>query len=142
MPDYSPSKNDCTSQIKQSKKKVLELTALLTKTKESGQAKFVEEIAIEETKIHLWKKGYWILREQQQKGPADLYAYKIIENKIIDYFIDAKGIHPRVNYRPQFKRRVSSKFHERDTVLNKIQAIFYRGKLVFKDINNKELKIL
>ena len=26
-------------------------------------------------------------------------------NRKIDYFVDAKGIHPKANYKPQFKRR-------------------------------------
>ena len=87
------------------------------------------------------EKKYWVLRGLQKRGPADLYAYKIIGNRKIDYFVDAKGIHPKVNYKPQFKRRAPSKFKDRDTILNRIQGIVYKGKIVFKDLDNKEVKI-
>ena len=106
-----------------------------------GQTKIVEEIAIEQTKIYLWQKGYWVLREQQLRGPADLYAYKILNYKKIEYFIDSKGIHPRANYKPAFKARIS-KFPVRDKILNRIQSIVYKNQIKFKDLNNKEVKII
>ena len=141
MSNYSPTKNDCAGEIAKSKKRIQEISSQLTSPKVKGQSQLVEQMAIEKTKIYLWEKGYWVLREQQKRGPADLYAYKIVENRKIDYFIDAKGIHPRVNYKPAFKRRAPSKFKERDTILNRIQSIVYKGKIVFKDLNNKEVKI-
>ena len=141
MADYFPTKRDCTAEIRKSKKRLQEIKSLWTKPKSKGQSQYVEIMAIESIKIYLWKKGYWILRELQKRGPADLYAYKIIDNRKIDYFIDAKGIHPKANYKPQFKRRAPSKFKDRDAILNRIQGIVYKGKIVFKDLNNKEVKI-
>ena len=40
-------------------------------------------MAIERTMEYMWNKKYWVLREQQAKGPADLYAYKIINDERI-----------------------------------------------------------
>jgi|TARA_B100001079_G_C16367559_1_gene495863 hypothetical protein len=141
MADYLPTERDCAAEITKSKKRLQEIKLLWTKPKDKGQSKLVEEMAIESIKIHLWKKKYWVLRELQKRGPADLYAYKIIDNRKIDYFVDAKGIHPKANYKPQFKRRAPSKFKDRDAILNRIQGIVYKGKIVFKDLNNKEVKI-
>ena len=67
------------------------VSSQLTSPKVKGQSQLVEQMAIEKTKIYLWEKGYWVLREQQKRGPADLYAYKIVENRKIDYFIDANA---------------------------------------------------
>ena len=83
MTSYSPTKNDVTSETVKSRKRIKELEKELSNPKIKGQTKIVEEIAIEQTKINLWQKGYWILREQQLRGPADLYAYKILNYKKI-----------------------------------------------------------
>jgi len=138
---YSPERRDCIAAINISRIRIEELKKLLTKPKEKGQRKIVEEIAIEFTKIYLWKKGYWVMREQQSKGPADLYAYKIVNNKRIEYFIDAKGIHPKANYKPAFKRKVST-FRERDEVINRIQSIVFKDEIRFKDLDNELVPII
>ena len=135
MGNYSPEKKDCNGGIKKSNQKIELLYKKLTKPGDKGQLAIVEEIAIEQTKIYLWERGYWIMREQQLRGPADLYAYKIIDNKKIDYFIDAKGIHPKANYKPAFKRKIST-FRERDEVINRIQSIVYKDEIRFKDLDN------
>ena len=106
MTSYSPTKNDVTSETVKSRKRIKELEKELSNPKIKGQTKIVEEIAIEQTKINLWQKGYWILREQQLRGPADLYAYKILNYKKVEYFIDCKGIHLKANYKPAFKARI------------------------------------
>tara|TARA_B110000003_G_scaffold240898_1_gene247814 strand:- start:274 stop:702 length:429 start_codon:yes stop_codon:yes gene_type:complete len=142
MSNYSPDKRDCSAAISKSKIKIKKLKNKLTYPKDKGQLRIVEEIAIETTKIYLWKRGYWIMREQQSKGPADLYAYKIVNNKKIDYFIDAKGIHPKVNYKPAFKRRSSKAFRDRDKVINRIQSIVYKDEIRFKDLDNRLVEII
>tara|TARA_B100001057_G_scaffold376864_1_gene382064 strand:- start:845 stop:1270 length:426 start_codon:yes stop_codon:yes gene_type:complete len=141
MTSYSPTKNDVTSEIFKSRKRIKELEKDLSNPKIKGQTKIVEEIAIEQTKIYLWQKGYWILREQQLRGPADLYAYKILNYKKIEYFIDCKGIHPKANYKPAFKARIS-KFPIRDKILNRIQSIVYKNQIKFKDLKNIQVKII
>ena len=135
MANYSPHIADCTASINKSKIKIKELEKKLTLPKEKGQRKIVELIAIEITKIYLWKKSYWVMREQQSKGPADLYAFKIVNNERIEWFIDAKGIHPKANYKPAFKRKIST-FRERDEVINRIQSIVYKDEIRFKDLDN------
>ncbi len=141
MANYSPTKNDVTSEISKSRKVIKIHEQELSKPKIKGQSKIVEEIAVEKTKIYLWQKGYWVLREQQLRGPADLYAYKISNYKRIEYFIDCKGIHPRANYKPAFKAR-KSKFPIRDKIINRIQSIVYKNQIKFKDLSNKEVKII
>jgi hypothetical protein len=141
MGNYSPEKKDCNGGIKKSNQKIELLYKKLTKPGDKGQLAIVEEIAIEQTKIYLWERGYWIMREQQLRGPADLYAYKIVNKKKIEYFIDAKGIHPYANYKPAFKRRPSNKFRERDEVIERIQSIVYKDEIKFKDLNNLEVNI-
>ena len=141
MANYSPTKNDVTSEISKSRKVIQIHEQELSKPKIKGQSKIVEEIAVEKTKIYLWQKGYWVLREQQLRGPADLYAYKISNYKRIEYFIDCKGIHPKANYKPAFKARVS-KFPVRDKIINRIQSIVYKNQIRFKDLSNKEVKII
>ena len=124
-----------------SKRKIKELEKKLTLPKEKGQRKIVELIAIESTKIYLWKKSYWVMREQQSKGPADLYAFKIVNNERIEWFIDSKGIHPKANYKPAFKRKIST-FRERDEVINRIQSIVYKDEIRFKDLDNELVDII
>lgn len=141
MANYSPTKNDVTSEISKSRKVIQIHEQELSKPKIKGQSKIVEEIAVEKTKIYFWQKGYWVLREQQLRGPADLYAYKISNYKRIEYFIDCKGIHPRANYKPAFKAR-KSKFPIRDKIINRIQSIVYKNQIKFKDLSNKEVKII
>jgi hypothetical protein len=141
MANYSPNIADCTASINKSKIKIKELEKKLTLPKEKGQRKIVELIAIEITKIYLWKKSYWVMREQQSKGPADLYAFKIVNNERIEWFIDAKGIHPKANYKPAFKRKIST-FRERDEVINRIQSIVYKDEIRFKDLDNRLVEII
>ena len=141
MANYSPHIADCTASINKSKIKNKELEKKLTLPKEKGQRKIVELIAIEITKIYLWKKSYWVMREQQSKGPADLYAFKIVNNERIEWFIDAKGIHPKANYKPAFKRKIST-FRERDEVINRIQSIVYKDEIRFKDLDNRLVEII
>tara|TARA_B100001175_G_C19285012_1_gene530697 strand:- start:329 stop:754 length:426 start_codon:yes stop_codon:yes gene_type:complete len=141
MANYSPHIADCTASINKSKIKIKELEKKLTLPKEKGQRKIVELIAIEITKIYLWKKSYWVMREQQSKGPADLYAFKIVNNERIEWFIDAKGIHPKANYKPAFKRKIST-FRERDEVINRIQSIVYKDEIRFKDLDNRLVEII
>jgi len=141
MANYSPCIGDCTASINKSKRKIKELEKKLTLPKEKGQRKIVELIAIESTKIYLWKKSYWVMREQQSKGPADLYAFKIVNNERIEWFIDSKGIHPKANYKPAFKRKIST-FRERDEVINRIQSIVYKDEIRFKDLDNELVDII
>ena len=141
MANYSPHIADCTASINKSKIKIKELEKKLTLPKEKGQRKIVELIAIEITKIYLWKKRYWVMREQQSKGPADLYAFKIVNNERIEWFIDAKGIHPKANYKPAFKRKIST-FRERDEVINRIQSIVFKDEIRFKDLDNRLVEII
>jgi hypothetical protein len=141
MANYSPHIADCTASINKSKIKIKELEKKLTLPKEKGQRKIVELIAIEITKIYLWKKSYWVMREQQSKGPADLYAFKIVNNERIEWFIDAKGIHPKANYKPAFKRKIST-FRERDEVINRIQSIVFKDEIRFKDLDNRLVEII
>jgi hypothetical protein len=141
MANYSPHIGDCKASINKSKIKIKELEKKLTLPKEKGQRKIVELIAIEITKIYLWKKSYWVMREQQSKGPADLYAFKIVNNERIEWFIDAKGIHPKANYKPAFKRKIST-FRERDEVINRIQSIVYKDEIRFKDLDNRLVEII
>ena len=65
MGNYSPEKKDCNGGIKKSNQKIELLYKKLTKPGDKGQLAIVEEIAIEQTKIYLWERGYWIMREQQ-----------------------------------------------------------------------------
>jgi len=121
----------------------------LTKPKEAGVSEKVEEMAIQRTMEYLWKYNYWVFREQQGKGPADIYAFKIINGEKIDYFIDAKGIHPNAKQKPRFKPRADLKFTSRDKVINRIVSIVYNGKIKFvegyhanyKNLNDKYIQI-
>ena len=91
MADFFPPITEITSCIKRSKERRKILTEELKSTnpKDKGTFRKVEEMAIERTMEYMWNKRYWVLREQQSKGPADLYAYKIINGERIEYFIDA-----------------------------------------------------
>ena len=110
----------------------------------------VEEMAIERTMEYMWNKRYWVLREQQSKGPADLYAYKIINDERIEYFIDAKGIHPNAKQTPRFKPRADLKFINRDRVIKRIVSIVHNGKIKFvegfhsnyKNLEEKYIRII
>ena len=116
----------------------------------SKEKKRVEEMAIERTMEYMWNKRYWVLREQQSKGPADLYAYKIINDERIEYFIDAKGIHPNAKQTPRFKPRADLKFINRDRVIRRIVSIVHNGKIKFvegfhsnyKNLEEKYIKII
>ena len=80
MADFFPPLTEITSCIKLSRerRKILTEKLKLTNPKDKGTLREVEEMAIERTMEYMWNKRYWVLREQQSKGPADLYAYKII----------------------------------------------------------------
>ena len=65
MGNYSPDRRDCSAAINESERKIVKLKNKLTNPKDKGQLQIVEQIAIEATKIHLWKKGYWVMRERQ-----------------------------------------------------------------------------
>ena len=71
------------------------------------------------------------------------YRNDICDNYLNEVFAKEteKIIKSFYNYKPQFKRRAPSKFKDRDAILNRIQGIVYKGKIVFKDLNNKEVKI-
>ena len=56
------------------------------KPKIKGSLEKVEEMAIQRTMYYLWDKNYWVFREQQGKGPADIYAFKIINGEKKEYF--------------------------------------------------------
>ena len=38
-------------------------------------------MSIHRTMYYLWDKNYWVFREQQGKGPADIYAFKIVNGE-------------------------------------------------------------
>ena len=122
MADFFPPINEITSCIKLSRERRKQLTTKLklTSPKDKGTLREVEEMAIERTMEYMWNKRYWVLREQQSKGPADLYAYKIINDERIEYFIDAKGIHPNAKQIPRFRPRPDKKFINRDRVIKRI----------------------
>ena len=86
---------------------------------------------------YLVERNYYVLEESQRNGPIDLSAYKIIDGRVIWFNIDVKGISDNVNYKPQFKRRISKQFYERNKKLKVIQAIVYKGEIQFKDWDNR-----
>ena len=152
MADFFLPLTEITSCIKLSRERRKEITAKLklTNPKDKGTLKEVEEMAIERTMEYMWNKKYWVLREQQSKGPADLYVYKIINDRKIEYFIDAKGIHPNAKQKPRFKPRADLKFISRDKIIKRIVSIVHNGKIKFvegyhsnyKNLEEKYIKIL
>ena len=103
--NFFPPKNETTYRKKLAK---LEWSKLhselkLTKPKTQGTLEKVEEMAINRTMYYLWDKNYWVFREQQGKGPADVFAFKIINGEKKEYFIDVKGIHPNAKQKPDRK---------------------------------------
>ena len=59
----------------------------------------------------------------------------------IEWFIDAKGIHPKANYKPAFKRKIST-YREMGEVINLIQSIGYKDEIRFKDLDNRLVEII
>tara|TARA_B100001093_G_scaffold518964_1_gene605790 strand:- start:1774 stop:2283 length:510 start_codon:yes stop_codon:yes gene_type:complete len=123
-------KKICIKKSKEKLKKILSDNLIHADTKslskeENTQArKLVEEGAIEVIKQYLWEKNYWVLREQQSKGPTDLYAYKVINGKKIEFYIDAKGIRGGNKKKVQGKPS-ASKFPIRDRILRRIVGIVH-----------------
>ena len=152
MTDFFPPIAEITSCIKRSRerRKIITEELKLTNPKDKGTLSKVEEMAIERTMEYMCEKKYWVLREQQNKGPADLYAYKIVNDERIEYFIDAKGIHPKAKQTPKFKPRADLKFINRDRVIKRIVSIVHNGKIKFvegfhsnyKNLKEKYIKII
>jgi len=125
---------DAKNSIDKSKENLKEILSKysLTPSKEKKiLLNLVEEAAIESTMQYFWSYGYWVLREQQHRGPVDLYAYKIINGQKIEYFIDAKGIRPNAKLNPPRYRPTLSKdyirmnYPIRDRIVNRIVAIVF-----------------
>lgn len=90
MKNFFINNKDKNEGIKTSKKKLEEILSnklihaevkTLSKKDSTKSRILVEEGAVEAIKIYLWEHNYWVLREQQNRGPTDLYAYKIINGK-------------------------------------------------------------
>ena len=144
MADFFPPLKELSSCIRISREERKNLTEKLklTNPKDKGTLKDVEEMAIQRTMEYMWNKKYWVLREQQSKGPADLYAYKIINDEKIEYFIEAKGIHPNAKQIPRFRPRPDKKFINRDRVIKRIVSIVHNGKIKFLEGYHEEYKNL
>lgn len=89
-----------TAMIRQSKNRLKELEKKLKDSKPNKEKiNEVQKYGIEHTKIIGWKNGFYVFQECQPNGPIDLIFLKLSENgKIIQYNIDAKGIHLWVLY--------------------------------------------
>ena len=154
--------------IKKSREKLKKIIIKLrSSTPKTELENLVQKYGIEHTKIIGWQNGYYVFEECQLNGPIDLIFMKINnDEKVIQYNIDAKGIHPRCNYFPQGKRRISKdEFKKRDSTYERLQSIswriedknfthkivkkngsiekkqFEKGFIVFKDINNKPINL-
>ena len=76
--------------------------------------------------------------------------HQIINDERIEYFIDAKGIHPNAKQTPRFKPRADLKFINRDRVIRRIVSIVHNGKIKFvegfhsnyKNLEEKYIKII
>ena len=160
-------KNTCTAMIKKSKEKLKKIIIKLrSSTPKTELESLVQKYGIEHTKIIGWQNGYYVFEECQLNGPIDLIFMKINnDGKLIQYNIDAKGIHPRCNYFPQGKRRTAiDKFKKRNSKYERLQSIswrvedknfthqikikkngtikkkfFEKGFIVFKDSNNVDV---
>ena len=102
----------------------------LSKEESAKLISLVESAAIECTMQFFWKCGYWILREQQTKGPMDLYVYKIVNGEKIEYAVDVKGIRPNAKKKPAHKPTLPTGYekkshHIRDQILKRVVAIVY-----------------
>ena len=93
MADFFPPIAEIKSCIKLSRerRKILTEELKLTNPKDKGTFRKVEEMAIERTMEYMWNKRYWVLREQQNKRPADLYAYKIINDEKMNILLMQKA---------------------------------------------------
>ena len=122
---------DSIDKSKKNLKKILSEYSLTPSKEIKILLNLVEEAAIECTMQYFWSYGYWVLREQQHRGPVDLYAYKIINGKKIEYFIDAKGIRPNAKlnpprYKPTLpKDYIRMNYPIRDRIVNRIVAIVF-----------------
>mgnify|MGYP001223744505 CR=1 FL=1 len=152
--------------ITKSKQRLKEITTVLKSgLPKTGQEKLVQEYGIEHTKIIGWQNRYFVFEECQPNGPADLIFIKInTEGKLVQFNIDAKGIHPNCNSFPAGKRRPTTKeFRERNELYERIQSIswrvedenfthtitkkngsiekkkFQKGFIIFKDAYNKDV---
>jgi len=159
-------KNTAKSMITKSIQRIKEIVDdLKPGSPKEGQEKLVQEYGIEHTKIIGWQNRYYVFEECQPNGPADLIFIKInTEGKLVQFNIDAKGIHPNCNFFPQGKRRTTTKdFKERNELYERIQSIswrvedenfthtitkkngliekkkFQKGFIVFKDAYNKDV---
>ena len=158
-------KRTATSMINKSRQRLKEIVEdLKSSSPKTGQEKLVQEYGIEHTKIIGWQNRYFVFEECQPKGPADLIFIKInVEGKLVQFNIDAKGIHPNCNFFPAGKRRPTTKdFKERNELYKRIQSISWRvedknfthsfnkngsiktkkypkGFMVFKDAYNKDI---
>jgi len=120
--------------LKSERKRTLKEKLLTKKLSTEMRARFLVE-------QYLVERNYYVLEESQRNGPIDICAYKIVDGKVIWFNIDVKGISDDVNYKPQFKRRISKTFYERNKKLKVIQAIVYKGEIRFKDWDNRERRI-
>jgi hypothetical protein len=134
MNSFFVNPDDAKSSIKKSKEtlnKLLSKYSITPKEEKKILLDLVEEAAIECTMQYLWSFGYWILREQQHRGPIDIYAYKIVEGKKLEYSIDVKGIRPNAKQSPpRYKPTLSSDYERmnysiRDGIVNRIVAIVF-----------------
>ena len=151
MTNFFPPVNETSYRKKLSKLEWNKLNSelKLSKPKVKGSLEKVEEMAIHRTMYYLWDKNYWVFREQQGKGPADVFAFKIINGEKKEYFIDVKGIHPNAKQKPKFKPRADLKFINRDRIIHRIVAIVYNWEIKFiegfhanyKNLNEKHFKI-
>tara|TARA_B100000315_G_C14545467_1_gene573022 strand:+ start:914 stop:1432 length:519 start_codon:yes stop_codon:yes gene_type:complete len=125
---------DAESSINKSKedlKNILSKYSLTPSKELKTLLDLVEEAAIECTMQYLWSYGYWVLREQQRRGPIDLYAYKIVNGQKIEYFIDVKGIRPNAKQSPPRYKPTLPKDYQRmsyqirDRIVNRIVAIVF-----------------
>ena len=158
--------NTCKAMISKSEQK---LKAIIKRLKSGSpknqQEEDVQNYSVEHTKIIGWQNRYYVYEECQPNGPADLIFIKInTQGKLIQFNIDAKGIHPNCNFFPQGKRRTTTKdFKERNELYERIQSIswrvedenfihtitkkngriekkkFQKGFIVFKDAYNKDV---
>jgi|TARA_Y100000294_G_scaffold130802_1_gene123071 hypothetical protein len=150
-------KNTAKSMINKSRQRLKEIVKKLKSgAPKTGQDKLVQEYGIEHTKIIGWQNRYFVFEECQSNGPADLIFIKInVEGKLVQFNIDAKGIHPNCKYFPAGKRRPTKKdFEKRNKLYQRIQSIswrvedkdfthetkkFTKGFIIFKDANNKDV---
>ena len=158
--------NTCKAMISKSEQKLkVIIKRLKSGSPKNQQEEDVQNYSIEHTKIIGWQNRYYVYEECQPNGPIDLIFTKINEEgNLVQYNIDAKGIHPNCNYFPQGKRKVAKdKFKERNDLYERLQSIAWRvedknfthkfvsskglvkskfyskGFMVFKDVDNNDV---